>query len=169
MPNEEDEFEPVEPDRIFPGLSQQLQDLQSSVDALSAEDPTSDKYTLPIQELKNCYGGIFVRRKDASETRQRSFMVFAWLYRLEEQYLAALQGRRPMALVVLMHYLPLMAQLHNTWYLDGWVDHIAAAVKAHLHPAYERWLEWPVRALEISKKSRIDIFVSSHFGGERES
>ncbi|KAF2166973.1 hypothetical protein M409DRAFT_66473 [Zasmidium cellare ATCC 36951] len=142
--------EPMSPEQVVPGLGKALDDLRSSVDAFRAEDPSFEKYLHPLDELRNCFGSAFERRIDSNSIKICSHMVFAWLYRLEEHYLATLQAKRPMALVILAHYLVLLSQLEGYWYIHGWVPHIMEAVKRQLHPAYQQWLQWPQSSILTS-------------------
>ncbi|KAK4496409.1 hypothetical protein PRZ48_012389 [Zasmidium cellare] len=143
-----DPTEPMSPEQVVPGLGKALDDLRTSVDAFRAEDPSFEKYLHPLDELRKCFGTAFERRIESNTIKICSQMVFAWLYRLEEHYLATLQAKRPMALVILAHYLVLLSQLEGYWYIHGWVPHIMEAIKRHLHPAYQQWLQWPQRYIK---------------------
>lgn len=140
--------EPMSPEQVVPGLGKALEELRSSVDAFRAEDPFFEKYLHPLDELRSCFGSAFERRIESNTIKVCSPMVFAWLYRLEEGYLATLQAKRPMALVILAHYLVLLSQLEGYWYIHGWVPHIMEVVKRQLHPAYQQWLQWPQRYIK---------------------
>lgn len=143
-----DRTEPMSPEQVVPGLSKALEDLRSSVDAFRAEDPFFEKYLQPLDELRSCFGKAFERRIESNSIKVCSPMIFAWLYKLEEGYLATLQAKRPMALVILAHYLVLLSQLDGYWYIHGWAPHIMDAVKRQMHPAYQQWLQWPQRYIK---------------------
>lgn len=145
---EKEPTEPMSPEQIVPGLGKALDDLRSSVDAFKAEDPSFEKYIHPLDELRICFGGVFERRIESNTIKTCAHLVYAWLYRLKEDYLATLQDKRPMALVILAHYLVLLSQLDGYWYLHGWVTHIMDAIRRQLHPAYQQWLQWPQRYIK---------------------
>lgn len=146
----------VNPEDLIPGIGHAFADLRNSIDVLRAEDCTFDKYIHPVEELQVCFSAVFVR-SDRSPgeriggregIRVNSHQVFSWLYRLHHDYLISLQDRRPMSLVILAHFLVLLAQLKDAWYLEGWVPHIMEAIRRHLlHPAYYQRLEWPAARL----------------------
>lgn len=139
---------PMNPEEVLPGLGKALEDLQSSVDAFKAEDPSFEKYIDPLNELRTCFGSVFELVTESNTMKIQSHQVFAWLYRLKADYLATLQAKRPMALVILAHYLVLLSQLEGYWYLHGWVPHIMEAVRRQLHPAYQQRLQWPQRHMK---------------------
>lgn len=143
-----DRTEPMSPEQVVPGLSKALEDLRSSVDAFRAEDLFFETYLQPLDELRSCFGSAFERRIESNSIKVCSPMIFAWLYRLEEGYLATLQAKRPMALVILAHYLVLLSQLEGYWYIHGWVPHIMDAIKRQMHPVYQQWLHWPQRYIK---------------------
>ncbi|EME44554.1 hypothetical protein DOTSEDRAFT_172825 [Dothistroma septosporum NZE10] len=143
----------VSPEELVPGVEKAIQKLRNSIDALRAEDTTCDKYIRPLDDLRTCFSELFEKHSNSSEVKLASQNIFVWLYRLDGDYIASIQSKRPMALVILAHYLVLMSQNKQAWYLHGWVAHIMEAIRQQLHPAYLQWLEWPISALRDTSES----------------
>lgn len=135
----------IEPDTLFPGYSKAITDLKEHISVLRAEDGSFDKYTQPVEDLRSSFETAFVHQD--GRTNIKSQHILAWMYRLDEDFQKSLQERRPMALVILAHYAVVFARLDRSWYVEGWGKHIMQAVKRDLHPAYERWLQWPTSQL----------------------
>ncbi|KXT02670.1 hypothetical protein AC578_1127 [Pseudocercospora eumusae] len=129
-------------EEVLPGFSKQFDRLRQSIELLQAEDPSFKKYLEALERLHECYVATF-EYNGQKGIKISSHMVFAFLYRCKEEYTSSIQSKRPMALVILAHYLVLLAQLKKEWYLEGWVPHIMAAIRSHLHPTYKHWLAWP--------------------------
>lgn len=143
------ESETLDPEELFPGFGKAMDDLDNHISMLSAEDSTFEKYTTALSALRTCFATAFERRPEVAGggggggTKTQSPMIFAWMYRIDESFQQALQERRPMALVILAHYMVLFARLEDMWIVEGWAGHIMEAVRRDVHPAYARWLEWP--------------------------
>ncbi|KAF7188867.1 hypothetical protein HII31_09790 [Pseudocercospora fuligena] len=132
----------VPTEEVLPGFTNQFERLRQSIELLQAEDPSFKKYLEALERLYECYVATF-EYDGQKGVKICSHMVFAFLYRCKEDYTSSIQSKRPMALVILAHHLVLLAQLKKEWYLEGWVPHIMTAIRSHLHPSYEHWLEWP--------------------------
>ncbi|EME83826.1 uncharacterized protein MYCFIDRAFT_44351, partial [Pseudocercospora fijiensis CIRAD86] len=132
----------VPAETVLPGFTRQFDRLRQSIELLQAEDPSFKKYLEALDRLHDCYVSTF-EYDGQKGVKICCHMVFAFLYRCKEDYTSSIQSKRPMALVILAHYLVLLAQLKKEWYLEGWVPHIMTAIRSHLHPSYAHWLEWP--------------------------
>lgn len=137
--------EPVNPEELFPGYSKATEDLSQHIAVLQAEDQSFGKYTKSLEVLKSSFETAFERQNNQLKTK--SHLILAWMYRIDEDFQIALQERRPMALVILAHYMAIFAKLAAAWFVDGWARHIMNAVERDIHPAYARWLEWPALQL----------------------
>lgn len=143
-------IERVAPEEVLPGISKAFEDLRSSIQAFQAEDGSFNKYVKPLDELQSCFSEVFERvvqpdTMDIPPPRIRQDQVLAWLYRIEGDYVTSIQERRPMSLVILAHYLVLLEQMRDVWYIDGWPGHVMGAMRRDIHTAYTGWLAWPMK------------------------
>lgn len=126
-----------------------LQRLRIFLDGVAAEDPSAMKYGVTMDNLEDSFSrALQPADTDGQEFRVISHLIFKFLFQLEEQFLQALQAKRPLALIIYAHYMALFAQLHDKWYLEGWVRHIMNGIYANLHVQYRHWLQWPVEIIE---------------------
>ena len=67
-----------------------------------------------MANLGDCFTRAF-QPDDAKEEGSKVLpqIIFAWLYRIEDSLLTALQERRPLALIIYAHYLVLLGQLRE--------------------------------------------------------
>ncbi|EGP83227.1 uncharacterized protein MYCGRDRAFT_77156 [Zymoseptoria tritici IPO323] len=135
--------ESVGPDLALSGFSASFDKLKTSIESLRAEDESFAKYSRPVDDLQKCFDSAFWRQQGSDVIRVHSPAVFGWLYRLNAEYLKALQDGKPMALVIYAYYMVLFARLDRFWFVEGWVDHIMVDIQRRLHHTYKHWMEWP--------------------------
>lgn len=133
------------PPTTFPqGFDVQINKLRSFASTLFAEDSTFQKYTVAIDELQRCYSDtLSAYYNPTSLTRA----VFSWFYRLEPGFVAALEAKRPFALIVYAHFTVMIHQARHVWYMEGWGPHIMGGIHRNLDAGYMDWLVWPCQAV----------------------
>jgi hypothetical protein len=133
------------PTPIFPqGFDVQTNKLQTFASTLFAEDGTFQKYTVAIDELQRCYSDTFSAYDNPTSLTRA---VFAWFYRLEPGFVAALKTKRPFALIVYAHFTVMIHQARHVWYMEGWGPHIMGGMHRNLDAGYMDWLVWPCQAI----------------------
>jgi hypothetical protein len=132
---------------FLPGFGLQINKLRSFASTLFAEDSAFEKYTVAIDELERCYSDTWPTYDHPTSLTRA---VFAWFYRLEPGFTAALQDKRPFALVVYAHFTVIIHQARQAWYLENWGPHIMDGIYTHLHDDYKSWLVWPCQAIDWS-------------------
>lgn len=88
--------------------------------------------------------------------------VYAWLYRLGDEYIRYLQGKEQIALVVFAYFALLLKELEVFWFMEGWAEHIITGVDQFLDEEHKRWLEWPkeqVGLIEVAIKKYAESMV----------
>jgi hypothetical protein len=82
----------------------------------------------------NRYGGI----------DSEYHVVFAWLYRMKDEFLDALQRHDAVPLVVYAHFALLMNDMEGFWYMKGWTNHVLAGIWGILRDEDRVHIRWPI-------------------------
>ncbi|KAF4545891.1 C6 zinc finger domain-containing protein [Lasiodiplodia theobromae] len=67
-------------------------------------------------------------------------IVFSWPVLLPEAFLGFLAERRPVALVILLHYTALMDQSGDFWWMSGWHQRVKEFVDPFLPERIKKWV-----------------------------
>ncbi|KAL1635930.1 hypothetical protein SLS58_010035 [Diplodia intermedia] len=102
-----------------------------------------------LDGLAACYEGVFGKGPAAVYNGSTANQVhLAWLYRMEEGFLACLRRKSPAALVVLAYFSPLLKAMEPLWFIEGWAEHLIAGVHGFVDQALWGWLQWPMDQVE---------------------
>ncbi|OMP84448.1 Sterol regulatory element-binding protein ECM22 [Diplodia seriata] len=116
--------------------------------ALSGEDDAAT-CLVALDGLAACYEGVFGKGPGAEYNGSTANQVhLAWLYRMEEDFLKCLQRKRPLALVVLAYFSPLLKSMEPLWFMEGWAEHLIAGVHGFVDQGLWGWLQWPMDQVE---------------------
>ncbi|EPE31928.1 Zn2/Cys6 DNA-binding protein [Glarea lozoyensis ATCC 20868] len=74
-------------------------------------------------------------------------IVFAWLYRLDESFVAKLRARESIPLVLLAHFCVLFNSLKSFWWTRGWVEHLMGEIYGSLGKEFRLWVKWPMEEI----------------------
>ena len=80
------------------------------------------------------YGGV-----DAEHN-----LVFGWLFRIEDEFLEALQRFDAVPLVLYSHFAVLMNDMEQTWYMKGWTSHVLQGIWSNLEDKDKVHMKWPM-------------------------
>ncbi|KAL5423369.1 hypothetical protein PMIN06_006744 [Paraphaeosphaeria minitans] len=69
---------------------------------------------------------------------------FAWLFRMQEEFLQALQRHEPVPLVIYAHFAVLMNDMESFWYMKGWTSHVLAGIWDILRDEDRVHIRWSV-------------------------
>lgn len=75
-------------------------------------------------------------------------MVLRWLYVMEDDFVASLQSKDAMALLILAYFAPLLNTMSKAWFLKGWAEHLLTSIRIFIDKEYVEWLEWPMGVAE---------------------
>jgi hypothetical protein len=87
-----------------------------------------------LECYSNRYGGV----------DSEYHVVFAWLFRMQEEFLEALQKHDPVPLVVYAHFALLMNDMEGFWYMKGWTVHVLEGIWGILRDEDRVHIRWPV-------------------------
>ncbi|KAF2676287.1 hypothetical protein K458DRAFT_380032 [Lentithecium fluviatile CBS 122367] len=71
-------------------------------------------------------------------------VVFAWLYKMQEGFLEALQRHDAVPLVLYAHFAVLMNDMETFWYMRGWTAHVLGGIWGILRDEDRVWIRWPM-------------------------
>ncbi|KAG8628707.1 hypothetical protein KVT40_002572 [Elsinoe batatas] len=104
--------------------------------------PNAGALTDALEAMRGCFEATFGTEKEPSKEPARFEIVFAWLFRIGDEYITLLKGKDEAALVVLACFVLLMDRLPDCWFLEGWVEHILAGIKLEIRSGWEVEVEW---------------------------
>lgn len=81
--------------------------------------------------------------------RDQESSVYAWLYRLDDDYIRCLERKEQIAVVVYAYFALLPKELEVFWFMEGWAEHIILGVDQFLDEEHKKWLEWPREQLGL--------------------
>jgi hypothetical protein len=71
-------------------------------------------------------------------------VVFAWLYKMTDGFLEALQRHDAVPLVLYAHFAVLMNDMEAFWYMRGWTAHVLNGIWGILRDEDRVWIRWPM-------------------------
>ncbi|KAF4539473.1 putative C6 finger domain protein [Lasiodiplodia theobromae] len=123
-----------------------LEDLRAWLISAATE---ADVYVEALDGLTRCYEGRYGRGPERSyRGDSANQVVMGWIYRTKQDFILCLEQKRPMALVILAYFAPLLKSMEPMWYMRGWAEHIVAGVHMFVDEHYWAWLRWPQEQIE---------------------
>lgn len=129
-----------------PSNNEHLQTLREMILSSASEDPDLQLYLTAL--------GILARSFPSTTTipairpaQPSPQVVFAWLYRVSDEFVLTLQQRRPIPLVILAHFCVLFNSLSSFWWTKDWVDHLMREIYGSLQKEYRLWMKWPMEEI----------------------
>ncbi|KAH8196956.1 hypothetical protein TruAng_008883 [Truncatella angustata] len=84
--------------------------------------------------------------------------ILGWLYHLDEDFVAHVRSREPIALLVLAYFTPLLHTLAKCWFLRGWPEHLLVQIRRMLQEDgsaageldLAAWITWPMAQIGLT-------------------
>lgn len=136
---------PIEKHDPPPGYKEQLYQLNSLIeDDTLTQRPVIQTCLTAFKSLSHAFRAIYEGVIDEEDESSRySQIIFAWLYRIEDDFVAGLQNKGPIPLIIFAHYAVLLAELRYQWFMKGWPQHVLRGVRDRLDENHQKWLAWP--------------------------
>ncbi|KAJ4303840.1 hypothetical protein N0V90_002741 [Kalmusia sp. IMI 367209] len=104
-----------------------------------ASEPSMKEFNLGAHSIllecyTNRYGGV----------DSEYHVVFAWLYKMEDEFLEALQRHDAVPLVIYAHFALLMNDMEGFWYMKGWTYHVLGGIWGILRDEDRVHVRWPM-------------------------
>lgn len=74
-------------------------------------------------------------------------VAFAWLYKMKEEFIDAMQRHEPVPLVIYAHFVVLLGDLERFWYMKGWTSHVMGGIWDSLKDEDRLYIRWPCSIL----------------------
>lgn len=124
----------------------QVQKLQHLLDLHHPWD-AADRvmYISAIDNLTSMLEEVYGKR--ALQTPGVGFMhvLMGWVYRLPREFVAQLEQKEPLALVIFAHWADLLKSMESVWFMKSWAEHVLNGVCAFLPADLWEWIEWPMQ------------------------
>jgi hypothetical protein len=103
----------------------------------STEVSERDTYTRAIQGLEKCF-------KLPGSKDQDNGMVLRWPISVGQEYIALLEARQQMALVILAHYAVALNEINDMWWAKGWGNKLIQEVNHLVIGNWRSLIVWPL-------------------------
>lgn len=113
-------------------------------------EPDVDIYLRCCNDLLLIYEATYGKDDGSHNISSDNQFVFAWLYRLDDNFVACLRHKRPLALLLLAYYCVLLKTMDKLWFMVGWSNHILGRVQYFIGTEYSIWLKWPIEHVKLS-------------------
>lgn len=126
---------------------QRLVDLQHSWDA-------ADRviYVSAIDNLTSTLEEVYGKRSLQKPAVGLMHILMGWLYRLPREFVAHLEQKEPLALVILGHWAGLLKFMESVWFMEGWAEHVLNGVCAFLPADMWEWIEGPMQRVQMEEE-----------------
>ncbi|CZR62739.1 related to C6 finger domain protein [Phialocephala subalpina] len=117
-----------------------------SIGSFLTDVTTLNAYLRAFDTLLQAFAGVYEGMIDASdETSLSSHIVFAWMYRMSDEFAQGLREKHPLALALFAHYMVLLKELEYGWAMEGWAHHVLGGIYGFLDEEHRLWIEWPMK------------------------
>ncbi|TQN64990.1 Sterol uptake control protein 2 [Colletotrichum shisoi] len=135
--------EPVHEAVLWETRLEELADLVATT-----PDAERDMLTASLGALRDCFRMTFGTEAEPEKRVLGRFeIVMRWLYNTDDDFVARLQQRQALPLILLGHFAVLLQLLEHFWFMEGWAEHLLNGLFVALDPQYATWLEWPAQQI----------------------
>lgn len=144
--------EPAAVTRGLPRLDwmDHFQQLRDAV--ISSEDPDLKLDLEALDVLWTCYEATWGDTDGSYQGDANNQLIFTWTYHLKDEFVARLQGLRPLSLIIFAYFALFMKTTEDVWFFSGWPRHIICGIYGELDEAHRTWLQWPLEVLDLHDK-----------------
>lgn len=102
---------------------------------------STNTYDNAIEHLTRCFESTWSSDYISKEGKHGEFFVImAWVYSLDPDFLERLARRESVAVIILGHFATLVETLERYWFIEGWGDHILREARQLLCEEYSSFL-----------------------------
>ena len=98
----------------------------------------------------------FLKVEAIPEDQPKTPPIWHWAVRLSSSFLSRLSEGRCVPLVLVAHWCVLLVQVHNYWFIQGWVDHTMSEITSCLGEEHREWLNWPNEKIREIRQMNAD-------------
>ncbi|KAH8707658.1 hypothetical protein GQ44DRAFT_752829 [Phaeosphaeriaceae sp. PMI808] len=123
---------------IHLAFEQPLADLRDYIQYASSPSRLASNLSA-LELLLECYGNRY------NGTDSEYHTVFGWLFKMEDEFLDAMQRGDAIPLVLYAYFVVLLNDLERFWYMKGWTTHVLSGIWGKLSDEDKGHLRWPNR------------------------
>lgn len=119
----------------------QVQGLHSLVDLQPVWD-AADRimYVSAIDDLTSTFEEVYEMRLCHRPAVGLMQILIGWIYRLPREFVAQLEQKDPLALVIFAHWAGLLKFMESVWFMKGWAQHVLDGVYTFLPTDMWEWV-----------------------------
>jgi hypothetical protein len=92
-----------------------------------------------LDELASIYEGVYGDELGNCNVSADRRFVLGWLYRLDSEFVVALQCSDTDGLIILAHFAVLLNTMEREWWLNGWAVHLVTSIKENVGANMIKW------------------------------
>ncbi|KAJ6784500.1 hypothetical protein PWT90_03665 [Aphanocladium album] len=96
-----------------------------------------------VDELVKIFEGVYGDENGNCNVSQDYQFVLGWLYRLSDDFTWAVRSGTTSALAILAHFAALLKTMDWEWWLQGWAEHLCAAIGDIAGKSLGPIMDWP--------------------------
>lgn len=145
----------VRPDPAIQGVSPVLQDelqkhqsyIKEAQRFIESQTETSNYpvYVGALEDLLEMFEEAYRCRSAEKDGITLLPCVIGWIYRRPEEFIALLEAKEPLSMIILAFWCILLGFMRSSWLMIGWGRHVIAGIQGSLRLEFHRWVEWPVK------------------------
>ncbi|KAL3419875.1 C6 zinc finger domain-containing protein [Phlyctema vagabunda] len=129
--------------------ARQIQELSDAIDASTLDLGARRAYSTAFTQLRRIYAIVY---SDSPESRKlEPGDVFAWVFRVPEEYILLLKEQTPQSLAILAYFAVLIKTLEDQWWLDGLSSHLISRISFLCGDEHREWIAWPLQFIGWSE------------------
>lgn len=123
-----------------PAFEQPLADLRDYVQRASLPNHLASNI-LALDVLLECYENRY------NGIDNEYHLAFGWLFRMDEDFLEAMQRHEAVPLVLYAYFMVLVNDMECFWYMKGWTTHVLSGIWEAIADEERIELRWPMGAV----------------------
>lgn len=137
-------------DMLIARAQARLDQLSKAI-AESSDPMTNATCQAPLQSLRDSFTNF-----------SQSRFVLLWPISLSKDYMALLDSKSPVALLVLAYYCVLLESLHHRWWIKGWPPYMLESIRLMLEEKWQVWLDWAAEHICRTDEDETSSYIVSN-------
>ncbi|GAD94258.1 conserved hypothetical protein [Paecilomyces variotii No. 5] len=129
---------------VPPEVYQALRQLDILNETTTVDAHERQIYTDAVQHLRDCFEAVSISPEEWLPSLR-------WANVVSSDYVAALQEKRPMALVILVHFCLLVYHSPERWWMSGWNETIVNEAMQLLDGSWKPHILWAIESMKPDK------------------
>ncbi|CZR52466.1 uncharacterized protein PAC_02343 [Phialocephala subalpina] len=118
---------------------------------LSKPASDTEAYNMAIQGLKDSFKVISSSNDPGTRLNRDDGMVLGWPITCNQEYIALLGSRQPLALVILAHYAVILHEMRDSWWVREWGSQLIHDVHQIVGDYWQDLMDWPIHRVSTGR------------------